>query len=139
LITVVGAFAEAFGNPVAPALVLCLAILLPRPGPLRAACATLGGAMAVPGLLAAASASEAGLILVGSVAAVLLYAEVMLHLVLPCCRFAWRCATTSWELLGLVLAFLLRPGRQPSAEPGATGQAAGPDGGDPATPKEPPP
>jgi hypothetical protein len=126
LLTAVAAFAEAFGNPVAPALVLCLAVLVPRPGWVRAAAAALGCAMAVPALLLATTAAEAALTLAGAAAALLLYAEVMLHLVLPCFRFGWRCVTTAWDLFRLVAGFLFRAGGGPEgSEPeDAPGTAA---------------
>jgi hypothetical protein len=124
LLTATAAFAEAFGNPIAPALVLCLALLLPRPRWVRAAAAALGCAMAVPTLLPAATAAEAALALAGAVAALLLYAEVALHLVLPCFRFGWRCAVTAWELCRLVAGFLFRAGGGPAGGgPDAPGTA----------------
>jgi hypothetical protein len=129
LLTAVAAFAEAFGNPFAPALVLCLAILLPRPGWVRAAAAVLGCAMAVPAVLLATSTAEAALTVAGAVAALLLHAEVMLHLVLPCFRFGWRCAVTAWEVCRLAAAFLFRAGGEPAGdEPSAPGAAPGRDG-----------
>jgi hypothetical protein len=129
LLTAIAAFAEAFGNPVAPALVLGLALLLPRAGWVRAAAAALGCAMAVPILLTATTAAEAALTLAGAVAALLLYAEVMLHLVLPCFRFGWRCAVTAWELCRLVAGFLFRAGAGGPAGrgPGTPGTAPGRD------------
>jgi hypothetical protein len=129
LLTAVAAFAEAFGNPIAPALVLCLALLVPRAGWVRVAAAALGCAMAVPTLPFATTAAEAALTLAGAVAALLLYAEVMLHLVLPCFRFGWRCAVTAWELCRLAAGFLFRAvGESPGSErAGAPGAAPGRD------------
>jgi hypothetical protein len=133
LLTAVAAFAEAFGNPVAPALVLCLAILVPRPGWVRAAAAALGCALAVPALLLATTAAEAALTLAGAVAALLLYAEVTLHLVLPCLRFGWRCAVAAWELCRLLVGFLFRAGGgsgggEPAGPPGTAPGRKDPDG-----------
>jgi hypothetical protein len=122
LLTAIAAFAEVFGNPVAPALVLCLALLLPRAGWVRAAAAALGCAMAVPALLLATTAAEVALTLAGAVAALLLYAEVTLYLVLPCFRFGWRCAVTAWALCRLVAGFLFRAGGEPDEAGTAPGR-----------------
>ena len=82
MFTAPAAFAEAFGNPLAPALVLCLALLLTKPWHLRSGAAALGCLAALPELAFATSATEVALGLLGAVVAMLLYAEVMLHLVL---------------------------------------------------------
>jgi hypothetical protein len=105
--TALTAFAEAFGNPLAPVLVLCLALLLTNPWHLRSAAAALGCLSALPELTFAPSVTAVALGLFGAIIALVLYAEVMLHLVLPCLRFAWRCTQALWALTGLVAKALL--------------------------------
>lgn len=112
MFTALAAFAEAFGNPLAPALVLCLALLLTKPWHLRSGAAALGCLAALPELAFATSAAEVVLGLLGAIVAMLLYAEVMLHLVLPCLRFAWRCALAVWALL-MDLIKLTMPSSRP--------------------------
>lgn len=120
MFTALAAFADAFGNPLAPALVLCLALLLSNTWHLRSAAVALGCLSALPELPFAASAAEVVLGLSGAIVALVLYAELMLHLVLPCGRFAWRCALAAWALAGLATrAFLSDPVKPtaPSSRP----------------------
>ncbi len=107
MFTALAAFAEAFGNPLAPALVLCLALALTNSWHLRAGAAVLGCLSALPELAFATSAAEVFLGLLGAMVAMALYAELMLHLVLPCLRFAWRCALAAWALAELATRALL--------------------------------
>lgn len=122
MFTALAAFADAFGNPMAPAIVLALALLLTRPLQLRIAAVVLGCLSALPTLAITTSAAELALALLGGIVALLLYAELMLHLVLPGLRFAGRCvlAVGSLSLLAVrtVLGLPLPSGRHPSdAEP----------------------
>lgn len=117
MFTALAAFAEAFGNPLAPALVLCAALLLTNPWHLRAAATALGCLSALPELALATSATEVALGLLGASIALVLYAEVMLHLVLPCLRLAWRCALAAWALAGLATRAVLTAAIQPVAPP----------------------
>lgn len=85
-------FAETFVNPVTAALVLALACLLLRPMRLRLAAGLAGPAVALPDLAIEESWLVAGLAGIGAAAAGLLYAECMLHFVLPACRLGRRLA-----------------------------------------------
>jgi hypothetical protein len=77
---------------------------------------------------------EVALLVLGSIAAMLLYAEVAIHVVLPACRLARRLVLAAWELAGDARALLLDDGRRPPA-------TSGPGAGPPPHPnhKEPPP
>ena len=120
MFTALAAFAEAFGNPIAPALVLCLALVLARPWHLRLAAAGLGCVAALPDLHRTATTPELALTVLGAVLALVLYAELMLHLVMPGLHFAWRCVLATWELAGLLVGALLgRQRRLPTAAPEA--------------------
>jgi hypothetical protein len=135
LITAIGAFAEAFTNPVALAIVMALAFLLRPPWQLRLGASVLGALLALLSLLPVSlPPAESALLLLGSIAAMLLYAEVALHLVLPACRLARRLVLTAWELALDARALLLDDGRLPPA-------ASGPSTGPPheADEKDPPP
>lgn len=103
MLTAIAAFAEAFANPLAPALVLGLALLRVRPAMLRLASAGLGGVLALPHL---AAGTEIAPGLAGSIAAMLLYAELTLHFVLPAFRFVRRCLVVTWELTVIVTMML---------------------------------
>ncbi len=110
MLTALAAFAEIFAHPAALGLVLALALLVVDPVRLRLAAALVGAAMTVPGLLEGVAPSTVAAAVAGGVAAALLQAEVMLHLVLPAGRWTWRVATTAWALGTAVVRFLLAPG-----------------------------
>lgn len=110
MLTALAAFAEVFTHPATLGLVLALALLLSRPARLRLAAAAVGGAMAVPALLEHAGLLPGAAALAGGIAAALLQAEVMLHLVLPAARLAWRLVGAAWALGLAMLGFLLGPG-----------------------------
>ncbi len=97
MLTATAAFAETFTNPLAPILVLGVALLLVRPALVRLATASLGAAPILP-QVTAAPAAETVLGMVGGVAAMLLYAELTLHFVLPGFRLARRCVNVAWQL-----------------------------------------
>lgn len=115
MFTALAAFAEAFGTPIAPALVLCLALVLTRPWHLRLAAAGLGCVAALPDLHRTTTMPELALTVLGAVLALALYAELMLHLVLPGLHFVWRCVLATWELVGLLIAAILGRPRRPTA------------------------
>jgi predicted membrane-bound spermidine synthase len=97
LLTATAAFAETFANPLALVLVVVVALLLVRPALVRLASASLGAAPILP-QVTTAPAAELVLGMVGGVAAMLLYAELTLHFVLPAFRLARRCVTVVWQL-----------------------------------------
>lgn len=117
MLTVVGAFAEVFTHPATLGLVLALTLLVARPPRLRLAAAAVGGAMAVPALLEASGPLSGAAALAGGMAAALLQAEVMLHLVLPAARFAWRLLGAALALGLALLGFLFGPGGHRRARP----------------------
>ena len=121
MLTAVAAFAESFANPLAPVLVLGLALLLTSANALRLAAAVVGGLLALPHLPLASTAEVAWLLL-GSIAAPLLYVELTLHFVMPGLRFAKRCLVVARELIGITAMMLpqlrrralrRRPGDEP--------------------------
>lgn len=116
MLTAVGAFAEAFVNPFAPALMLALALWVRRPGVVRLVALLVGGLTGVLGHLA----DMLGEIIwsaLGSAAAWLLHAEIMLHLVAPILRWCWRCLTAVWEITTLAFAVARRHLRGPPSDP----------------------
>jgi hypothetical protein len=139
LLTAIAAFAEKFANPVALALVLSLAFLLPRPGQLRLAAALLGLVLALPELVPLPPLAEAALTGLGAMAATLLHAELALFFVLPACRLAQRLLKASWQLMAEVAAIILDEGRErpaggsaaprPTSAPGEPKQPPGPPAG----------
>ena len=119
MFTALAAFAEAFGNPITPALVLCLALVLSRPWHLRMAAAGLGCVAALPDLHRTADHARAGVDYSGAVW-LWLVCRATLHLVMPGLHFAWRCVLATWELAGLLVGAILgRQRRPPTAAPGA--------------------
>jgi hypothetical protein len=113
LLTAIAAFAEAFVNPLAPAVALALALLLPGRGGLVRLAA--GGAGCVLGSAAHLGEGLGVLLLsaLGGAAALLLHAEIALHLIAPLLRWLRHCLVTGWELVGLAAAALLRLLRGP--------------------------
>ena len=106
MLTAVAAFAEVFTHPATLGLVLALALLIQRPARLRLAAALVGAGLSLPAILEASRILVGVAVLSGGVAAALLQAEVLLHLVLPGCRFAWRVAQAAWKLLLALLGAL---------------------------------
>jgi hypothetical protein len=123
LLNAIAAFAETFVNPLAPILAFAAALVLHRAAAVRLTAAAIGGAMALlvqPGLAPA----ELGLSVAGAAAAMLLHAEIMVHLAVPFLRWCLRCLRSAWELARLALAVLLRlPART------TTDERPGPDRG----------
>ena len=107
MLTVTAAFAEAFVNPLAPLLALGAGALLPTRWQARLAAAAAGAALGLPGHLAA-GAAEAVLSAVGAALALLLHAEIALHLLLPFLRWVRHCIVTALELAALTRAILVR-------------------------------
>jgi hypothetical protein len=120
VLTAIAAFAEAFVNPVAPLLALGIALLVARTWLVRVLAAGVGCVLPVAAHLEHAGV-ELVLAMLGAASALLLHAEIALHLVLPAIRWAWRCLVTTWELALLMLAMLRRlwppTHRQPPAPP----------------------
>jgi hypothetical protein len=116
LLTAVAAFAEAFVNPAVALLVLLAALGLPRAWQVRCLAAILGCGL---GLLAwlGERASVLPLAMLGGALALLLHAEIALHLLAPALRWLARCVVTAWELLGLLRAMLARLWPRPRPEP----------------------
>lgn len=114
LLEAIAAFAEVFTNPAVPVVVLGVGFLLPQAGRLRLAALVLGPVFAVPALLLEPTPLTAAAAILGSCAAVLLHAEVVLHFVLPACRLAWRITLAALRMAAMVLTSLLPP--QASAE-----------------------
>lgn len=117
MLTAIAGFAEAFASPVTLAVVLAMAFLLPHASWLRLAAVAVAPLLALPGLLPAPPPFEATLIVLGAVAASLLYAEIAIHFVLPACRLAWRMVRAAWRLCGEAAAILLDPGPRRAADP----------------------
>ena len=107
MLTTVAAFAEAFVNPAMPLLILAAALLMPHAWLVRCLAVTLGFGL---GLLAwlGERASVLPLAMLGATLALLLHAEIALHLIVPTLRWLRRCVVTTWELLGLVRTMLGR-------------------------------
>jgi hypothetical protein len=105
VLTAIAAFAEAFTNPLAPLLVLGIALLVGKPWLVRALAV---GAACVLALVAHLdhTGGEFVLAMLGAAAALLLHAEILLHLILPGLRWLWRCLVTASELAWLMLAML---------------------------------
>jgi hypothetical protein len=97
----------------AAGLVLLAACTLTRDVHARLAAAAVGTAMAAPQLMHGPEPLVGALVLIASVAACLLQAEIYLHIVLPIWRFAH--ALLAWMLVWarLILARLLAIGREP--------------------------
>jgi hypothetical protein len=91
----------------AAGLVLLAACTLARAAHARLAAAAVGTAMAAPQLMHGPEAVAGALLLIASVAACLLQAEIYLHIVLPAWRLA--CALLAWMLVWVrvILARLL--------------------------------
>lgn len=128
IMTAIAAFAAAFTSLAGFGIVVLLACLLPRAGLVRLAALAAGAVMGIAEAMAGGSAAELLLLPLGGMVASLLHAEIMLHLVLPLCRFGWRAFLLVVELAGDVAAFLLRAGRRHRAA-----------GKDQAPPSAPPP
>jgi hypothetical protein len=109
LLEAIGAFAEVFTNPVVPVVVLGVGFLLPQASRLRLAALLLGLVFAVPALLQEPAPLAAAAAILGSCAAVLLHAEVVLHFVLPICRLAWRITLAALRMAAMVLTSLIAP------------------------------
>lgn len=110
MLTALAAFAEIFAHPAALGLVLALALLVADRFRLRLGAALVGAALTVPGLLEGVALLPGAAAVTGGVAAALLQAEVMLHLVLPAARWVGRMAAAAWALGCAVVGFLLLPG-----------------------------
>jgi hypothetical protein len=107
LLTAVAAFAEAFVNPVAPLLALTAALFVPRPWLVRGLAALVGSVLAVLAHLDE-PATVMPMAMLGGSLALLLHAEIALHLILPVLRWLRHCVVTAWELLWLARAVLGR-------------------------------
>ncbi len=113
MLTAIAAFAEAFVNPLAPALMLGAALLVPARWQVRVAAVGLGGLLALPARLGVGY-GELSLAMLGAMLALLLHAEIALHLVLPFLRWIRNCAVAAWELAWLVLTMLRRLWHRPA-------------------------
>lgn len=113
MLTAVAAFAEALTHPVALGLAFALALLVRDPGRLRLALALVGAALTLPGLSTHDGGGPLTMVsaMLGGIAALLLLAELMLHLVLPVCRLAWHLVLTAWHVLQHLAAVAARAGR----------------------------
>lgn len=109
LLEAIAAFAEVFTNPAVPVVVLGVGFLLPQAGRLRLAALLLGLVFAVPALLLEPAPVAAAAAILGSCAAVLLHAEVVLHFVLPACRLVWRVTLAALRMAAMVLTSLIPP------------------------------
>lgn len=107
MLTAIGAFAEAFVNPVVPALALALALWVRRPKVVRLTALLAGGLSGLVGQALGVHGETAWPAL-GTAAAWLLHAEIALHLVAPALRWCWRCLTTLWEIATLALGVARR-------------------------------
>lgn len=107
MITAIAAFAEAFINPLAPLLALGTASFVHSQWLLRLVAALAGCLLALMAHFGAGFA-ELSLSMLGAALALLLHAEIALHLILPGLRWLRRCAATAWQLAGLVLAMTSR-------------------------------
>lgn len=107
MLTAIAAFAEAFVNPVAPLLVLAAALLLPHRWLVRGLAGLLGCGLAFLAYLDE-RATVLPLALLGGALALLLHAEIALHLIVPVLRWLHHCVVTAWELAWLVRAMLGR-------------------------------
>ena len=117
MLTAVGAFAEAFVNPLVPALMLALALWLRhRPGTVRLVALLAGGLSGAIGHVLGVL-GEAAWSMLGSAAAWLLHAEIALHLIAPVVRWGWRCLTTVWEITALAFAVARRHLRGTPSDP----------------------
>ncbi len=107
MLTAVAAFAEAFVNPMSPLLILTAAMLVPQPSLVRCLAAALGCGL---GLLAYLDdrAGPLPLAMLGGAAALLLHAEIALHLILPVLRWLRHCVVTTWELAWLAITMVRR-------------------------------
>jgi hypothetical protein len=116
LLTAVGAFAEAFVNPMVPALALALALSIGRAAVVRLL-ALLGGCLA--GVVEHLLGVVDGIVwpALGTAAAWLLHAEIAIHLVAPVVRWCWRCLTTLWDIAALAFSVAWRHLRGTPSEP----------------------
>jgi hypothetical protein len=116
LLTAIAAFAEAFVNPLAPILAFALAVLVQRPAYVRLMAGACGALLSAFADLHSGPV-DLGLALTGGAAALLLHAEIVLHLILPLLRWVRRCLVAAWELTWLVLSVMSRLIRR--GEPGS--------------------
>jgi hypothetical protein len=97
----------------AAGLVLLAACTLARDVHARLAAAAVGTAMAAPQLAHGPEPLVGALVLIASVAACLLQAEIYLHIVLPTWRLAHALLTWILVWARLILARLMAIGREP--------------------------
>jgi len=107
LLTAIGAFAEAFVNPVVPAFALALALWIRRPAIVRLTALLAGGLSSLAGQ-ALGVHGETVWPALGTAAAWLLHAEIALHLVVPVLRWCWRCFAAVWEIVALAFVVARR-------------------------------
>ena len=107
MLTAIAAFAETFVNPLAPVLTLGMALVLPSRWQVRLVAGAAGCVFATLANLDLGPADLA-MAMLGGALALLLHAEIALHLILPGLRWVRHCVVTTWELAWLVFAMFGR-------------------------------
>ena len=128
MLTAIAAFAEAFTNPLAPLLVLGLALLVARPWLVRALAVGAGCVLSLAGPPRARAGGELVLSMLGAAAALLLHAEIAAA---PDPARAALAVALSWSPPGswawLMLAPMLRTLWHRPRRPGTVAAEEGPD------------